>query len=138
MKPWEGESKEEVCQRIINYVTEKVISTKLTMLGLHQLVEHLGSKGFKLAIASSSPMSLIKNMVIAPELENKFDVLSSAGELPFAKPYPEVYLNAAAQLGVSPNECIALEDSFSGLLAAKSARVTVVVVPDATQDDHAH
>lgn len=137
-QPWVGKSREEVCQNIIDLVSDKVMRTKPIMPGLYETIELLHSKGLKLAVASSSPMPLIKRVINSLDLENKFEVLSSAGDLPYAKPHPEVYLTAANQLGIDPTECIALEDSFSGLLAAKSARMRAIVVPDVKNYDREH
>ena len=68
--------------------------------------------------------------------ENSFDAITSAEKLPFGKPHPEVYINCAAELGLKGMECIAFEDSFNGMIAAKAARMKCVVVPAATAYDH--
>lgn len=49
----------------------------------------------------------------------------------YGKPHPEVYINAADALGVTPQSCIAFEDSVTGLLAAKAAQMKGIAVPDA-------
>ena len=46
------------------------------------------------------------------------------------KPYPGVYLTAASKLGVPPSSCLALEDSLNGTLAAKSAKMKCISVPE--------
>ncbi|MGB2079590.1 MAG: HAD-IA family hydrolase, partial [Vibrio sp.] len=84
-----------------------------------------------LALASSSPMVLIQATLTAFNLENTFKAVVSAEDLPYGKPHPEVYLNAAKAINVHPFDCIALEDSFTGLLAAKSAQMKTIVVPEA-------
>jgi len=58
--------------------------------------------------------------------------------LPFGKPHPEVFLNCATALSSSPNECICLEHSLNGLVAAKSARMKCIVVPHPDQKTHPH
>jgi sugar-phosphatase len=50
---------------------------------------------------------------------------------PLGKPHPGAYLSTAAKLGVAATGCLAVEDSFNGALAAKAARMRVVVVPEA-------
>ena len=63
--------------------------------------------------------------------------VSSAENLEFGKPHPQVYLDCAALLGSSPLQCICFEDSFNGMIAAKAARMKCVVVPvHAQQKDH--
>jgi sugar-phosphatase len=66
------------------------------------------------------------------ELHEYFQVVCSAGELKYPKPHPEVYINAANALQVDARECLALEDSFSGLLAAKAAQMKAIAIPEAS------
>jgi sugar-phosphatase len=54
---------------------------------------------------------------------------------PYGKPHPAVYLTTAAKLGVDPVDCLAVEDSFNGAIAAKAARMRVVVIPEAPHRD---
>ena len=55
----------------------------------------------------------------------------SALEEPFGKPHPAVYLTCAQRLNVDPTRCIAIEDSVTGCLAAKAARMRLIAVPEA-------
>ncbi|HEV2862122.1 MAG TPA: HAD-IA family hydrolase, partial [Pyrinomonadaceae bacterium] len=63
-------------------------------------------------------------------LAGEFEVAYSAEEEEYGKPHPGVYLTTARRLGVSPAECLAVEDSFNGVLAAKAARMKCVAVPE--------
>ena len=63
-------------------------------------------------------------------LKLDIDVRCSALDEPHGKPAPDVYLAAARRLGLSPARCLALEDSPAGVLAAKSAGMTCLAVPD--------
>jgi mannitol-1-/sugar-/sorbitol-6-/2-deoxyglucose-6-phosphatase len=72
---------------------------------------------------------VVKKMNIGSYL----DAISSAGTLPFSKPHPQVYINCAELLGVSPLQCLCFEDSFNGLISAKAARMKCVIVPDPDQ-----
>ena len=83
-----------------------------------------------LAIASSSPCELLDTAVGLFGWGEHFDVIHSAQDEAYGKPHPAVYLGAARKLGVSPLECLTLEDSLNGLLAAKSARMKCVAVPE--------
>ena len=62
---------------------------------------------------------------------------TSAEDLPYGKPHPQVYLNCANALQVAPVNCVCFEDSFNGMVAAKAARMKCVVVPHASEQDHA-
>jgi len=58
------------------------------------------------------------------------EVRCSAMDEARSKPAPDVYLTAARRLGVSPERCLAIEDSPSGVLAAKAAGMVCIAVPD--------
>lgn len=134
--PWQGATQEEVCDKISNRVIELVKQHKPAMPGLRQLLSILAETELKLAVASSSPMKLIQATLEALELTETFEAVQSAEHLKYAKPHPEVYINTADALGVSPTQCLALEDSFAGLLAAKSARMKTIIVPEVAEQAH--
>ena len=97
-----------------------------------QLAKRLHASGMQLAIASSSTRQVIDALLLALDLDGVFSVRISGEdpEVHASKPAPDVYLAAAAQLGVAPSACLAIEDSGPGVLAAKRAGMTCVVVPN--------
>ena len=82
-----------------------------------------------LAVASSSPRSLIETVLSAADLGSAFAAVVSSEEVPRGKPAPDVYLAAAGRLSVSANSCAAIEDSSNGLRSAAAAGFTVVAIP---------
>jgi beta-phosphoglucomutase-like phosphatase (HAD superfamily) len=68
-------------------------------------------------------------------LLDKFDCLCSGHDVPHGKPEPDIYLYGAQCLGLDPRDCIALEDSYTGLLSAQRAGCMPVMVPDLDQPD---
>jgi len=62
-------------------------------------------------------------------------VIYSAEKEPYGKPHPNVYLHTARLLQCDPTRCLAIEDSFHGLIAAKSARMKVIVFPGPGEAD---
>jgi HAD superfamily hydrolase (TIGR01509 family) len=82
-----------------------------------------------LAVASSSPRSLIGTVLDAADLASAFAAVVSSEEVPRGKPAPDVYLAAADRLSVSPKACAAIEDSSNGLRSAAAAGFTVIAVP---------
>jgi sugar-phosphatase len=60
-----------------------------------------------------------------------FDVVQSAEHEPYGKPHPGIFLRTAERLEVSPLACVVLEDSLTGVLAAKAARMACIAVPEA-------
>ncbi len=65
-----------------------------------------------------------------------FESKSSGELLPYGKPHPEVSLNAYDALKLLPSKCVAIEDSYVGLLAAKAASMKAIIVPDIGEADN--
>ena len=84
------------------------------------------------AVASSAHREVISAALEATGLAGLFDVVVSSDEVAHGKPAPDVYLEAARQLGVEPAACLVVEDSLNGVRAARAAGMTVVLVPNAS------
>ena len=82
-----------------------------------------------LAVASSSPRSLIETVLRTADLGSAFAAVVSSEEVPRGKPAPDVYLAAADRLSVSPKACAAIEDSSNGLRSAAAAGFAVIAIP---------
>jgi HAD superfamily hydrolase (TIGR01509 family) len=67
------------------------------------------------------------------EVADLFTTITTREDARRGKPHPDIYLAAAARLGVLPSECLAIEDSFAGVRAATAAGIPVVMVPDLAQ-----
>ncbi len=87
------------------------------------------SARWPLAVASSAPRSLIDAVLDASGLRPAFAAAVSSEEVARGKPAPDVYLEAAARLGVPPAACAAVEDSSNGLRSAAAAGLAVIAVP---------
>ena len=81
-------------------------------------------------LASGSHRRLIDMVTADAPLRGKFKAVVCADEVPAGKPAPDVYLQAARELGVPATNCVCLEDSANGILAGKSAGMKVIAVPD--------
>ncbi len=97
--------------------------------GVHSILEFFRSKNYPIGIASSSPMRMIEMVVKKLDIGNYINQVSSAGELAYGKPHPEVFINCAERLQLKPLQCLVFEDSFNGMIAAKAAKMKCVVVP---------
>ncbi|UNH25330.1 hexitol phosphatase HxpB [Moellerella wisconsensis] len=128
--PWQGYSQEEVAQKIIDRVISLVEETRPLLPGVNQALELCQSLNLKIALASASPLYMLEKVLELFNIRDYFSAVISAAELPHSKPNPEVYLQAAQALGVNPINCVSLEDSFNGMIAAKAARMRSIVVPD--------
>lgn len=98
--------------------------------GVINILETAREKGLKTAIGSAS-----KNAVTILEridLLKYFDTIVDGNKVSKAKPDPEVFLNAANELGVNPEECIVFEDAEAGVEAAINGKMHVVGIGDET------
>jgi len=127
--PWEG-ADDEVTSRLLGAAQSLIVERGKLMTGARDAIVGLHENGLRLAIASSSPMTLIEAVVERFGLGEYFAVLHSAEDEYAGKPDPAVYVTALSMLGVDAHECVALEDSVSGVRSAKAAGAIVVAVPD--------
>ncbi len=128
--PWTGKTKKEVENELMQRVTQLIIEEGDTMKGVEFSLNYFKEKGLKVALASSSAMNLIEAVIEKLQIKKYFEVIESAEYLDFGKPHPEIFIKTAQQLEVRPNECLVIEDSFNGVLAAKAARMEVIAIPD--------
>jgi len=128
---WENKSTDQVTTEIVDTVTDKILTEGKSMEGLHYILDYFKQKDFKIGLASSSPMRLIQSVINHLDIKDYFQAVSSAEFEPYGKPHPAVYLACAQALNSSPLDCIAFEDSVTGMVAAKAARMKTVVVPEA-------
>jgi HAD superfamily hydrolase (TIGR01509 family) len=98
--------------------------------GAQDLLDFLHARGMPCAIASSSPMAIIQAVVESEGWHGCFDVFVSGDQVPNGKPAPDIYLEAARQLGVDPAACLSLEDSTNGARAAVAAGTVCYGIPD--------
>lgn len=103
--------------------------------GLYVLLEYLKEKNYKLAVASSSPKWEIENHLNESGIYKYFNVIVSGDMIEKSKPEPDIYLKACELVGEKPENCYALEDSRSGLLAAYRAGCKPIMIPDLWQPD---
>lgn len=104
--------------------------------GVQGSLQWLQNQGVKVALASSSNMQVINAVVDSLQLRDYFISLNSANDLQYGKPHPQVYLDTTQKLGVSPLDCLALEDSVNGVIAAKAAQMEAIAIPpQALRDD---
>jgi len=83
-----------------------------------------------LALASSANRPVITAVLELAEVADRFTATVSSEEVAHGKPAPDVYLEAARRLGVSPARCAAVEDSSNGLRSAAAAGMTLIAVPN--------
>lgn len=110
-----------------DYVSRNGIEAKK---GVRELVEYLEAHGYKTAVATATNLKRANEHLTLAGVRDCFDEVVCAADVEFGKPYPDVYLYACEQIGLKPEECIALEDSPNGVKSAYSAGCSVICVPD--------
>ncbi|MEW5561311.1 hexitol phosphatase HxpB [Enterobacter asburiae] len=128
--PWSGPSRAEVTDLIINRAISLVEAERPLLPGVREAIALCKAQGLKVGLASASPLHMLEKVLAMFDLRDQFDALASAEKLPYSKPHPQVYLDCAQKLGVSPLNCVALEDSVNGMIASKAARMRSIVVPE--------
>ncbi|MER7759340.1 HAD family phosphatase [Streptomyces sp. NPDC097619] len=96
---------------------------------MRALVERLRAEGVPMAVASGSSLAAIEAVLAGTGLDALIPTVVSAEEVPRGKPAPDVFLEAARQLGVEPADCVVFEDAAPGVLAAEAAGMACVAVP---------
>jgi HAD superfamily hydrolase (TIGR01509 family) len=99
------------------------------MPGVIELLDALREHGIPLGLATNSGREFATRALRAAGLYERFAAVVSAEEVERPKPAPDVYLAAAAELGADAEQCVALEDSETGVAAARAAGMTVIGVP---------
>jgi HAD superfamily hydrolase (TIGR01509 family) len=108
-------------------VQTRGISKKAGLLAFLSFVE---KQGLLRAVATSSDADYADFSLRSAGLSGRFNTIVTGDQVPQGKPAPDIYLEAARRLGRSPAECIALEDSDAGVLAASAAGMVTLCVPD--------
>lgn len=123
--PWKGKTHEEVEQMVITRVVQLIEQQNCVFPGVQRFVQSLKNKNLLTGLATNSPASIIPVVLQKSGLSTLFDTISSAEFELKGKPHPDIYLNTAKRLQVAPEKCIVIEDSDSGITAAKRAGMKV-------------
>ena len=127
-RPWAGRPEAvaaEVTRRVLHLLRTEAVPKPGAVAAVRAATE-IGPVG----LASSSSDVLIEAVLERLGLRDAFAVVRSAEHEPQGKPDPGVYLSTARLLGVPPEECVAVEDSATGIRAALAAGMRVIAVPD--------
>jgi HAD superfamily hydrolase (TIGR01509 family) len=95
-----------------------------------RVLEDLREKKLRLAVATSSVAASARPFLDRHQLTQFFEVIVTGDEIERGKPEPDIYLRTAEKLGIPANQCLVIEDSLSGIAAAKAANMRVAAIPD--------
>ena len=120
--------RELVRERLAQYGLEK-------KPGVEETLRFLRAKGIKTAVATATALDITKSHLTTIGVCDLFDSIVSAKNVAHGKPEPDVYLYACEQIGERPQDCMAVEDSPNGIMAAYRAGLRTVLAPDLTKPD---
>lgn len=132
--PWDlkENSVEKVGTSIVDSLISLIKQKGVLNPGVTELLEMFTAKKLPMAIASSSDKRIIDAVMGKFDLKKYFKVIHSAEYEEYGKPHPAIYLTTAKMLGVEPQDCLAIEDSFNGVVSAVSARMKTAAYPEKT------
>ena len=133
--PWKDKSKKEIEEKLVERIIELIKEKGELLPGAKEVIKTFYNKKIPLAIASSSLMKIINVAMGKLDIANYFEIIHSAEYEEFGKPNPAIYLSTAKKLKVSPEECLVFEDSFTGVSAARAAKMKCIVVPNKMAKD---
>lgn len=119
----------EFVAHIMERMVEEIKTKGTALSGVVHTLEWLKKSGLKVALATSSNTLIIDAVLDTLGIRDAFISLNSANGMPYGKPHPMVYIEAAKAINVSPLDCVAIEDSITGIISAKAAQMHVVAIP---------
>lgn len=126
--PWQHKSLADVEREVVERVAFLISEKGKGIEGIERLIQELKNRRYKIGLATNSPAVLIQVVLSKLRLERYIDAVASAEHELQGKPNPNVYLTVAKKLNLDPGVCIAVEDSYTGLCAAKNAGMKTIVV----------
>jgi HAD superfamily hydrolase (TIGR01509 family) len=99
--------------------------------GVKRLLQEARNAGLRLAIATTTTPANVTTLLqygLAPDATSWFDVIAAGDIVPAKKPAPDIYDWAAQQMGLTPDACMAVEDSHNGVQSALGANITAILV----------
>ena len=138
LKEWFGE---ELDYYAVRDCRKRLMEEHLDRVGIElkpgavEILEALKKRGILAAVATATDLERTEKYLRQVGLREHFDRLISATQVKEGKPSPDIYIYACEQLGLAPEECIAVEDSPNGVKSAYGAGCRVIMVPDQTEPD---
>jgi len=121
---------EEMMKRRGEIATEFFANRVGLFPNTREVLEELRRLPVRLGLATSSVSASARPFLDRHQLTEFFEVIITGDEIERGKPEPDIYLVTAKKLGVAASECLVIEDSLSGIAAAKAAYMRVAAIPD--------
>jgi HAD superfamily hydrolase (TIGR01509 family) len=119
------------CDRLYAEHREDLLAEGIALKsGALELLDFLALRGLPAAVATSATRHAAELQLGRSGLRARLPVVVTRDDVALGKPHPDLFLKAAGAIGVAPERCLAVEDSFNGLRAAHAAGMMAVMVPD--------
>jgi HAD superfamily hydrolase (TIGR01509 family) len=125
-----AEPTEELMKRRGEIATEFFANKIGLFPHVKEVLEELRDMRLRLAVATSSVSASARPFLDRHQLTSFFDIIITGDEIERGKPAPDIYLRAVEKLNITSAECLVIEDSLSGITAAKAAKMRVAAIPD--------
>ena len=113
-----------------DYYGKRVMAEAHIPNGVKEMLQTLHAKGIILAVCSAADLRKVRYNIQAIGVdESIFTALVTGSDVERKKPFPDIYLEGARQVGMKPEECLVVEDAISGIQAAHAAGMDAVGVP---------
>ncbi len=123
--PWQHRNFKKVEMDVVLRVIELIKEEDCIIPGIKNFINRLSQKGRKIALATNSPYEVIPVVLEKAGIAQKVCAITSADMVERGKPEPDVYLKTIKKLNLLTSECLAVEDSASGIMAARKAGLKV-------------
>ena len=119
-----------IAKEIVDEVISLIYEEGKPMVGLNSVLEKAKEKKIKIGLATSSSHQIIDAVLKKLDVKEYFDAIQSAETEKYGKPHPQVFITTANKLGIEPINCLVIEDSLNGVIAAKAAKMKVIAIPE--------
>ena len=118
-------------------IAEEIIKSKGVPIkkGLYDLLDYLNQSTIKKAVATSTSRKRALDLLKMANIDKCFDYILCGDEIERSKPDPEIYIKVSDKLACSPEKCLVLEDSETGITAAYLAGMLPIMIPDMKEPD---
>ena len=124
---------EEYGKRVRAIVESESKKELRLMNGVLELLDYFKSQGIVMAVASSSRISRVEANIKQSGIADYFKIILGGNQIEHGKPAPDIFLKAAEELKLQPNECYVFEDSINGVRAGHAAGCDTIMVVDLTE-----
>lgn len=130
LQPWKNRVKGKIAEAIVDEMVKQIQAQGKAMIGVDEALELFSNLGYKIGLASSSSMRLINTVLDTLSIREFFQAIHSAEHEDYGKPHPAVFISCMKSLNIQAENCVIIEDSPSGIIAARASKAKVIAIPE--------